>query len=182
MIDTLISSKTRIKLLIKFFLNGNASAYLRGLEAELGESTNSIRLELNRLEHAGMITSRFVGNKKIFKANQSHPLFSDIHNILVKYIGLDSIIENVIKRLGSVEKVYLTGGLAQGKNDEIIDLIIIGDVDQDYLSLLCVKAETLIKRKIRYVIQNEIEFLGFQGENQFEPLLIWSENVEGWVQ
>ena len=55
MIETLISSKTRIKLLLKFFLNSNTTAYLRSLESEFGESTNAIRIELNRLEEAGML-------------------------------------------------------------------------------------------------------------------------------
>jgi len=62
MIEALISSKTRIKLLLKFFLNSNATSYLRGLESEFGESTNSIRIELNRFEEAGMLTSYNQGN------------------------------------------------------------------------------------------------------------------------
>ena len=56
MIETLISSKTRIKLLLKFFLNSNTTSYLRSLESEFGESTNAIRVELNRLENAGMLS------------------------------------------------------------------------------------------------------------------------------
>jgi DNA-binding transcriptional regulator PaaX len=68
MIETLISSKTRVKLLLKFFLNSKNSSYLRGLEAEFGESTNAIRLELNKLEEAGLLSSELNGNKKFFKA------------------------------------------------------------------------------------------------------------------
>ena len=69
MIETLISSKTRIKLLLKFFLNSNTTSYLRGLEGEFGESSNAIRVELNKLEEAGMLSSEVKGNKKMFKAN-----------------------------------------------------------------------------------------------------------------
>ena len=78
MIDTLISSKTRIKLLLKFFLNSNNKAYLRNLEEEFGESTNAIRIELNRFEQAGMLTSLSEGNKKVFSANTRHPLFNSV--------------------------------------------------------------------------------------------------------
>ena len=84
MLDTLITSKTRIKLLLKFFLNSNASSYLRNLEGEFGESTNGIRLELNKFEKAGLLSSRISGNKKLYSANTAHPLFNDIHNILLK--------------------------------------------------------------------------------------------------
>jgi hypothetical protein len=109
MIDALISSKTRIKLLLKFFLNSNATAYLRSLESEFGESSNGIRVELNRLENAGLLLSGCEGNKKIFRANTGHPLFREIHNIILKHIGLDQVIENVIHRLGDVQRVYLVG-------------------------------------------------------------------------
>ena len=92
MIETLISSKTRVKLLLKFFLNSQATAYLRNLEDEFGESTNAIRLELNKFEEAKMLTSEPVGKKKVFKVNTAHPLFRDLHNIVMKYVGLDQIV------------------------------------------------------------------------------------------
>ena len=81
MLESLITSKTRIKLLLKFFLNSKATAYLRNLEAEFGESTNAIRVELNRFEKAGLILSQTSGNKKVYQANTQHPFFSDIHKI-----------------------------------------------------------------------------------------------------
>jgi len=152
MIETLISSKTRIKLLLKFFLNSNTTAYLRGLESEFGESTNAIRLELNRFEKAGMLTSSYQGNKKYFSANIKHPLYNEIHNILLKYIGFDKIVENVITRLGNVQLVYVTGDFAKGKDSKIIDLIFVGNIDKVYLLDLIEKVENLIQRKIRYII------------------------------
>lgn len=175
MLETLISSKTRIKLLLKFFLNSNTTSYLRGLESEFGESSNSIRLELNRLEGAGMLTSAVSGNKKIFQANIKHPLFVEVHNILLKYIGLDQIIETVIERLGHVEKVYVTGAFAKGLDSQIIDLLIVGDVNKKYLIDLIEKVEGLISRKVRYVIYNisEEKDVDWQ-ENDCEPLLLWT--------
>ena len=86
MLETLISSKTRIKLLLKFFLNSKTTAYLRSLESEFGDSTNAIRLELNRLEKAGMLSSFMQGNKKMFTANTQHPLFSEVHNLSLIHI------------------------------------------------------------------------------------------------
>lgn len=174
MLNTLISSKTRIKLLFKFFLNSNTRAYLRGLESEFGESSNAIRLELNRLEDAGMLTSELQGNKKYFRANTHHPLYDEIRNIILKQIGLDQVIENVIERLGKVEKVYLTGSFARGIDCELIDLVLIGDIDKEYLVNLIEKAENLIKRKIRYVIFGSKEFDELKLKSfDSEPLLLW---------
>lgn len=174
MIDALISSKTRIKLLLKFFLNSNTTAYLRSLEGEFGESSNGIRIELNRLEDAGLIESSNLGNKKIFQANKRHPLFQEIHNILLKHIGLDQIIETVVHRLGDVKRVYLVGDFSRGLDSPIIDLLFIGTFDIGYLAQLVEKAEKLISRKIRYLIYSEAEAeqLDWKQYNP-EPMLLY---------
>ena len=178
MIETLISNKTRIKLLLKFFLNSRNKAYLRGLESEFGESTNAIRLELNRLEDAGMLTSELQGNKKFFQANTKHPLYDEINSLVLKHVGLDRIVNNVVERLGDVEYVYLTGTFAKGLDSQIIDLIFVGSIDKKYLLSLVEKVEKLIKRKVRYIIFDDLKETDTNW-TQFnpEPLLIWSKKL-----
>lgn len=175
MIETLISSKTRVKLLLKFFLNSSTTAYLRNLEDEFGESTNAIRVELNRFEEAKMLTSKQEGKKKIFTVNTSHPLFKELHNIVLKYVGLDRILEHVITRLGSLEKVYLSGSLARGLDGDIIDLVFVGDIDKTYLAELIEKAEAKIHRRIRFITYHPNEFgLHKIADKDTQPLLLWS--------
>ncbi len=177
MIETLISSKTRIKLLLKFFLNSNTTAYLRSLESEFGESSNAIRLELNRFEEAGMLESRLDGNKKIFQANTRHPLFKEVHNILLKYVGLDRVVEEVIQRMGEVNKVFLVGEFSKGLDSNIIDLIFIGNIDKSYLLNLVDKVEALISRRIRYLIYTEAEAEKVEWDKYDpKPLLLWSKD------
>lgn len=180
MIETLISSKTRIKLLLKFFLNSNTRAYLRHLEGEFGGvSTNAIRVELNKFEEAGMLNSEVLGNKKFFSANQEHPLYGEIHSIVRKYVGLDRIVEHVIKYLGNLERVYLTGDFAKGLNSDLVDLILIGEnIDRSYLAILVDKAEGMINRKIRYAIFEQAEFAQSPTYHQEpKPLLIWQKDI-----
>jgi hypothetical protein len=175
MLETLISSKTRIKLLMKFFLNSNNESYLRGLESEFGESSNAIRIELNRLEKASMLISSNRGNRRYFKANKSHPLYVEVHNILLKHIGIDKIIEGIVKSLGDVRKVFLTGQFARGIDSSIIDIIIVGDVDVSYLVQLIERVEKLIQRKVRYLLFEKEEELVW--DSKIEPLLIWSAEL-----
>lgn len=175
MLDTLITSKTRLKLILKFFLNSSSMAHLRNLESEFGESTNAIRLELNKFEQAGLLKSEMKGNKKVFRANTGHPLFSDIHNILLKTIGFDQIIDRVVTRLGNVDNAWVTGDFARGIDNPIIDLVLVGEgIDQEYLVRLVGKTEALIKRKIRYVIFSQEEFRNYRKNlSDGEMLLIW---------
>jgi DNA-binding transcriptional ArsR family regulator len=175
MIETLISSKTRVKLLLKFFLNSSNKGYLRGLEEEFGESSNAIRLELNRFEQVGMITSDVEGNKKYFKANTHHPLFSDIHSIIKKYIGIDKIIDHIVAHLGDVNEVYLTGDFAKGiSSNNIIDLEFVGNVNVAYVVHLVNRVEPLINKKIRYVVYSNEEFAALKTDPNNKKLLIWT--------
>lgn len=140
-LDTLITSKTRVKLLLKFFLNPSLRAYLRGLSEEFGDSTNSLRLELNRLEEAGMLVSEEDGARKLYRANPSYPFFSDIQRLLHRYTGLDRILESVVQRLEGVEAVYVTGDLARGIKPNAIELVLVGrEFDERYIDDLCQKA------------------------------------------
>ncbi len=165
-------------MLLKFFLNSRSEAYLRSLSDEFGESTNSIRLELNKFESAGLLSTSMRGNKKIYKANHAHPLFPDIHNIILKYVGIDQIIEEVVKKLGDVHKVFLTGDFARGINSTVMDLIFVGnDINKDYLYKLVGKAEAMINRKIRYVVFEPEEFDSYKVSlNNREPLLLWQQD------
>ncbi len=166
MLSSLITSETRIKLLKKFFLNSSTRAHLRGLETEFGESTNAIRIELNRFEEAGLLNSLRDGNKKIFQANDKHPLYNDIHNIILKETGIDRVIEKVIHRLGNLLCVYLTGDFARGKDSQVIELILVGEgIDREYLARKVVQAEELVGRKVSYIVLTPVE-----AENYLERL------------
>lgn len=157
--------------MLKFFLNPDNAAYLRGLETEFGESSNAIRLELNRLEKANMLRSEVVGNRKLFKVNKSHPLFMEINGIVKKYFGLDVIVEDIACRLGNLRSVYLTGNIVNGKDDPWLDLLFVGDIDGNYAFKLIGKAEKIINRKIRFTTYTEKEFR--QLDIQHDKLLIW---------
>ena len=173
MLDTLVTSKTRLKLLLRFFLNPLSASYLRGLAEEFGESSNAVRLELNRFEQAGLLEAEALGNKKLYRANQKHPLYKDINSIIRKTVGIDGIIEEVVAKLGDVEEAYITGDFAIGKNGKTVDILLVGkEIHKDYLLKLIDKAEEVINRKIRYLILSPEEALGHLGDGK-GAMLIW---------
>ena len=158
MLNTLITSKTRINLLLKFFLNPGTKAYLRELSAEFGESTNAVRVELNRLTEANILKSSSLGRKIIYRANNKHKLFRDIQNVVRKFVGLDQLVEDLIKRLGSVERAYVIGDCAKGIDSGLIDVVLVGNVDTKTLEKFVIKTGKLINRKIRPLVLNNVEF------------------------
>ena len=152
MLDALITSKTRVRLLVKFFLNPTLKAYLRQLANEFGESTNSVRLELNRLKEAGLLDSKQEGNTILYQAKQDHPLFPEIRKIVTKVTGIDSVVESLIERIGNMDQAYLVGDYAKGKDSGLIDVVLIGDLNKTILQDTIDTAESLIKRKIRTLV------------------------------
>ncbi len=158
MLDSLVTSKTRIKLLLKFFINPETKAYLRELANEFGESTNSVRLELNRLTKANLLVSENRGRTVMYNANTDHSFFRDIQNIALKYVGIDRIAANMVNSLGNVKFAYIIGDYAKGVDSGIIDLILIGKIDQEILQQLIEKTEKLINRRIRPMALTEKEF------------------------
>ena len=82
----------------------------------------------------------------------------------------------ILNRLGNLKAAYLVGNFAKGLDSHLIDLILVGEVDRDYLIQLIAKMESMIKRKIRYIIYTEKEFESLEQSGQeSEPLLIWAE-------
>lgn len=90
LLGPLITSKTRLKLLTRFFLNQSVDGYLQGLSRELDENTNSIRVELNRLEKAGLLASNATGRRNLYSVNTTHPLTSDLTSFVRKVSGIDA--------------------------------------------------------------------------------------------
>ena len=176
MLGALITSKTRVRLLVKFFLNPTLKAYLRQLANEFGESTNSVRLELNRLKEAGLLESHHEGNTIVYQAKQNHPLFPEIRKIVTKVTGIDSVVESLIERIGNMEQAYLVGDYAKGMDTGLIDVVLIGELDKTILQEAVDTAEKLIDRKIRTLVLTKDEFEGNTLKKNEPFLLLWSKN------
>jgi hypothetical protein len=159
-------------MLLKFFTNSQATAYLRGMAEEFGESTNSIRHELNNLSKAGYLVSFEDGRTISYRANTEHALYPEVKNLVHKYLGIDKIVDNIISRLGNLKAAFIVGDYAVGKDSGTIELVLIGEVDESYLLTLVEKAHKLIQRKVNVrVIQNsEYELRVHEFKN---ALLLW---------
>lgn len=170
----LISSKTRISLLMRFFFNPGTKAYLRELSKDLQISSNSVREELNQLTKTKLLTSEKEGRNVYYTANNDHPLFPELRSMVSKVMGLDQVVESILTRLGDLEKAYIIDDYAEGKDTGIIDLVLVGNIDQYHLNDLSRKTERYIKRKIRPLVLAREEFKAFMPKLENRPyFLVW---------
>tara|TARA_B100001093_G_scaffold246479_1_gene235970 strand:+ start:90 stop:596 length:507 start_codon:yes stop_codon:yes gene_type:complete len=156
MLESLITSKTRLRLLVKFFINIANKGYLNSLANEFGKSTNSVRKELNNLSSAGYLEKHSENNKVIYKANASHPLFKIIQKIVHKHLGIEEILETVYNSIGDVKKIMILGDYAKGIDSGVIEILIIGNnINKEYLDEISPKIEKKIKRKVNFFVSSK---------------------------
>ena len=173
----LITSKTRIKILMRLFLNPRQNAYLRELADEFNASPSQVREELRQLNDAGFLESHKKGRQIQYKANQKHPLFHELQSMVRKALGMDRILESILERLGNLEEAYLIDDYAEGKDTGIIDLVLVGDIDQENLVDLIRKTERYIDRKIRTLVLTSSEWKKLHSSLTIRPILsLWKKN------
>lgn len=149
MLDSLITSKTRLKLLIKFFVSASNRGYLRGLADEFKESTNAIRKELNQLTEAGYLIREDNEHKIYYRANIKHSLFQSLQGLIHNFLGIEAFVDKVLERAGDVEEVALLGDYAQGVDSGHIEVLVKGkELNIEYLGQASIKAGTILGKKV----------------------------------
>jgi DNA-binding transcriptional ArsR family regulator len=179
----LITSKTRIKILMRLFLNPRQNAYLRELADEFNASPSQVREELRQLNDAGFLESHKNGRQIQYSANQKHPLFHELQSMVQKALGMDRILDSIIERLGNLEEAYLIDDYAEGKDTGLIDLVLVGDIDQENLVDLVRKTERYIDLKIRTLVLASNEWEKMQPSLMKKPLLqLWTSKIKQSTQ
>ncbi|OIO20776.1 hypothetical protein AUJ17_05525 [Candidatus Micrarchaeota archaeon CG1_02_47_40] len=161
MLNYLITSKLRRKLLSVFFTNPHGSFYARSLARALSAQTNEVWAELKNLQEGGFLVTRREGNLIYYSANRQNPLYEELRRIILKTEGLGSQLVDEFAKIGGAHFAFIYGSAARGdegaKSD--IDLMIIGDAKMDEISRLVQKIERKTAREINYSIYPSAEFL-----------------------
>jgi len=155
--------------LLKLFSHPDASGHLRGFADEFGDSTNSVRIELSKLQEAGLIESFAEGQKVIYRPNSKNPFYLELTKLVSKYLGFDQLVERVLSQLGDLQAAYVIGDYANGLDTGVIELALVGDVDRVYAVSLAERGEKELKRKVRLAfLEDELSL-----ENVPKLKLLW---------
>jgi len=175
----LITSKMRIRILMRLFLNPERQAYLRELADEFEVSPSQVKDELNQLSKSGLLRHRKEGRQIHYRADISHPLFPELQSMVQKALGMDRILESIVDRLGDLELAFLLDDYAEGKDTGIVDLGLVGDIDRENLVDLVQKTEKYIGRKIRTLVLDKDEYVRLETNLAKRPkLVLWTREVD----
>jgi len=177
MLDGLITSKTRVRILMRLFLNSREKVYLRELANEYDMSPGQLSTELHHMRDAGFLSQGKAGSKVEYRANTKHPLFPELQSMARKALGMDRIVDSIIERLGNLEIALLLDDYAQGKDTGIIDLALVGDINKQNLADLVEKTERYVERKIRTLTLSLQEYQDLNPMLKDRPYLVLWERA-----
>ena len=96
-----------------------------------------------------------MNNKVIYSANVKHPLVIVLQKIVRKHLGIESIVEKIINKIGSIDKIVLQGDYAEGIDSGVIEVLIFGqNIDEIFLKKIQNKIEKEINKKIIFYINS----------------------------
>lgn len=164
----------RVKLLVRLFLDPQQQSYVRELASDFNVSPSQVKFELDNLKDSGLLNCEKTGRQILFRANSDHPLFPELQSMVRKSLGMDRIIDSILERLGSLESAYVVGDYASGRDSGIIDIVLLGEIDQENLADLTKKTERYINRRIRTLVMDRKEFDRLTKQGAMQPwLLLW---------
>ncbi|MES9903758.1 MAG: winged helix-turn-helix domain-containing protein [Sedimenticola sp.] len=162
---------------MRLFLNPHVQCYVRELAQDFNVSPSQVKFELDNLNKSGLLNSEKSGRQILYRANQQHPLFPELQSMVRKSLGMDRIMDSIIQRLGALEQALIIDDYAEGKDTGIIDLVLIGHINQTNLIDLVGKTERYIGRKIRTLTLKPAEYFKLRDTFRKRPnLLIWSRS------
>jgi len=147
------------KILNLFFSDPTKKYYFREIGQKINKEPSSYQRYLEEFVDDKIFLDERRGNMRFFRLNLKHPLYKEIESMISKTLGVEYKLKNLISKLDKVECAFLFGSIAK-KNENInsdIDLMIIGEPNQDLLIKGISKIESEIKREINYHIYNKVE-------------------------
>ena len=160
MLDDLIISRVRLKVLRLFFLSPNKIFHVRDVVRRTEEEINAVRRELAHLEKAGMMSKERRANRLFYMLRRDHALYFDLLELIEKTFGLGGdILKNKLK-LGKIKYAMISGRFSRHipRTGNEVDLLIVGKVVLPELGQIVRKEEVRREGEINYTVMTEDEF------------------------
>jgi predicted nucleotidyltransferase len=141
------------KLLNYFFINPHESLYVNEIARKLKIDKRNLVKKIRELEKEGIFIYQKRGNMKLYSINGKYPLYKEYKNIILKTVGFEETLRQIIKGSKGVKKGYIYGSYATDKMDthSDIDILVIGDHDIAALQHKLIKVQKELEREINVV-------------------------------
>lgn len=147
-------TKNQTLILGIFFNDPQKSYYLRQLGRIIHKEPGVFQQDINKLVENGLLLSEYQANSRFFKLNKNHPLHSELKSIFFKTVGAEGKLKETVEKVKNIKTAFIFGSFAKNQEDSFsdIDLMLIGNPDEDLLISKISKLENQLDREINYHI------------------------------
>ena len=155
----ILSSRVRAGVFHHLFGLEETEAHVREIARRSECSEASLRQEMRKLKRLGLVDARRSGNRVYFRANLNHPLYHDIHQLVIKTVGLVDILSEAIAK-ADIFVAFVFGSIAQAKEvaHSDVDLMVIGRIGFRKLTSLLSGVSGKIGREINPHVMTKDEY------------------------
>lgn len=161
MLEQLLGSRLRARVIGWLFTHPDERFYVRQLTELLSEDSTNLSRELARLESIGILTSEPDGQQKYYRVNPRSSVFEELKGLATKTIGAVDVIRRALEaHQETVRSAFIFGSYARREQTAVsdIDLMIVGDVDEIALQDSIAAAESELRRAINYSLLSPTEY------------------------
>ena len=161
MLETLLGSKLRAKVLGWLFSHPDERYFVRQLTGLVKEDSTNVSRELARLEKTGILVSTTEGRQKYYQANRESPLFDELHGLMLKTVGVADVLHSALAPAqDKIKAAFIFGSIATGNENRRsdIDVMVIGRVSFEEVVSLLSPAEEKLRREVNPVVYPITEF------------------------
>lgn len=159
MLERLFTSEARVKILTEVLLNSGREYHIRELSRITDVSPIHVQKELKNLQSLGLLSSKKMGNMVLYTLDKSSAIAEDLKRVFLKTEGVGiEILKSLDKK--RIQYALIYGSFAKGTETTTsdIDLLVIGDIDEDSLLRSVSKAESKMGREINFIHWTPKEF------------------------
>ncbi|MCX6807822.1 MAG: hypothetical protein NTZ80_03460 [Patescibacteria group bacterium] len=153
----LLSSNTRVKLIVLFMSDINKEFFVRELTRVLDEQINSIRREVENLKEISLLKSRVRNRKKYYFVNKKFILLNELQSMVIKSRTNEEEMVKSIKKMGDVDLIVLSGRFINHE-DSSVDLFVVGDIGKEDFASFIRDLEKRDSCEIRYTLMKRDDF------------------------
>lgn len=153
-------TKNRAELLRLFLTNPDQSFYIQEIGRILGKKPGIFQRTLNNMEKEGILVSEYKANARYFKTNKDYPLYKELKSIVFKTVGVSGGLKEALKKVGDIDFSFIYGSYAKARENYLsdIDLVVIGNPNEDSLIKELDKLEDALNREINYKLYSLKDF------------------------
>ena len=170
-LSDILSSKVRAEVFRLLFGLNHKALHVREIERRSGFAIGTIQTELKKLYKLNLVLKNRDGNRLYYRANQQHPIYSEIHALVVKTVGLLEVLKDALAGEPAICSAFIFGSIADGsdKAESDIDLMVVGEIGLRSVSRLLQGLSETVGREINPFILTPNEFI--KRKSEIEPFI-----------